>query len=202
MATIKKPVKKYAMGGPMTTTSETTKKPKYVPTAKEKKNLEDASHNRNMRPPFTNEERKKMKNYSNMGSAKSGTTMKKAKSGFAALAPPFDKATFADKIAGAKKNAGKAKSGKTIKKAEEGTNLRKGQYRRLGRIAENNPERAERVAERMNARASRVERGKEIANPPKMEYNPSKIREMLRSEAPKKTMKSGGKMKKCKYGCK
>ncbi len=131
-----------------------------------------------------------------------GGKIKKAQGGtkFAALAPPYDKATYADKIAGATKN--KAKSGKTIKKAEEGTNLRKGQYRRLGRIAENNPERAERVAQRMNARASRVERGKEIANPPKMEYNPNKMREMLRSEAAKKTMKSGGKMKKCKYGCK
>lgn len=145
MATMKKPVKKYAMGGPMTTTSETTKKPvkKYVPTAKEKKNLEDASHNRNMRPPFTDEERKKMKNYSNMGSAKSGTKMKKAKSGFAALAPPFDKATFADKIAGAKKNAGKAKSGTKMKKAQMGNTM--------------------------------------MADP---------------------MMKSGGKMKKCKYGCK
>jgi len=41
--------------------------------------------------------------------------------------------------------------------------LRKGQYKRIGRIAENNPERAERVAERMDKRASRTERGAEIA---------------------------------------
>lgn len=41
--------------------------------------------------------------------------------------------------------------------------LRKGQYKRLGRIAENNPERAERVAERMKTRASREERGKQVA---------------------------------------
>ena len=41
--------------------------------------------------------------------------------------------------------------------------LRKGQYKRLGRIAENNPERAERVAERMDKRASRGERGVEVA---------------------------------------
>ena len=95
-------------------------KKKYVPTAKEKKNLDDASKNINMKPPFPPEERKKMKNYSNMGKAKSGTTMKKAKSGFAALAPPYDKATFADKIAGAKANAGKAKSGTKMKKAMSG----------------------------------------------------------------------------------
>lgn len=61
---------------------------------------------------------------------------------------------------------------KLIKKAQEGTELRKGQYKRIGRIAERNPERAERVAERMNKRASREERGREIANPPKMESNP------------------------------
>jgi hypothetical protein len=42
--------------------------------------------------------------------------------------------------------------------------LRKGQYKRIGRIAENNPERAERVADRMEKRASREERGKNIAN--------------------------------------
>ena len=42
--------------------------------------------------------------------------------------------------------------------------LRKGQYKRIGRIAETNPERAERVAERMKTRASRGERGKNIAN--------------------------------------
>ena len=49
-------------------------------------------------------------------------TMKKAEAGssFAKLAPPYNKATFADKIAGAKKNAGKAKSGTKVKKAMMG----------------------------------------------------------------------------------
>ena len=61
---------------------------------------------------------------------------------------------------------------KKLKKAQEGTELRKGQYKRIGRISEKNPERAERVADRMNTRASRVQRGKDIANPPKMERNP------------------------------
>jgi len=53
---------------------------------------------------------------------------------------------------------------KKMKKAQDGDNLRKGQYKRIGRIAEKNPERAERVASRMNERASRVERGKDIAS--------------------------------------
>jgi len=40
--------------------------------------------------------------------------------------------------------------------------LRPGQYKRLGRISEKNPERALAVAERMEKRASREERGKEF----------------------------------------
>lgn len=58
---------------------------------------------------------------------------------------------------------------KSMKKAQEGAELRTGQYKRLGRIAENNPERAERVAARMNKRASRVNRGKDIASPSRMD---------------------------------
>jgi hypothetical protein len=42
--------------------------------------------------------------------------------------------------------------------------LKPRQYKRLGRIEERNPERAARVAERMNKRATRTERGKEVAN--------------------------------------
>jgi hypothetical protein len=54
-------------------------------------------------------------------------TIKKAEAGssFAKLAPPYNKATFADKIAGAKKNAGKAKSGASVKKAKSGTKVKK-----------------------------------------------------------------------------
>jgi hypothetical protein len=61
---------------------------------------------------------------------------------------------------------------KKMKKAQDGDNLRKGQYKRVGRIAEKNPDRAYRVAERMNERASRVDRGKEIANPRPASRNP------------------------------
>lgn len=94
-------MKKYQMGG-KTTTSETTKKPgKRVEFKK---------------TPRDREIEKSNKGNASGVRAKSGTTMKKAKSGFAALAPPFDKATFADKIAGAKANAGKAKSGTKMAK--------------------------------------------------------------------------------------
>ena len=88
-----------------------------------------------------------------------------------------------------------------VKKAQEGTELRKGQYKRIGRISEKNPERAMRVAERMNKRASRVERGKEIANPSTMIQNPMyefdrelKLKMMKKSEDDSK-MKMGGKLK-------
>ena len=42
-------------------------------------------------------------------------------------------------------------------------NLKPRQDKRLGRIAENNPERAAKVADRMEKRTSRTERGKEVA---------------------------------------
>ena len=42
--------------------------------------------------------------------------------------------------------------------------LRKGQYKRIGRIAESNPERAEKVMNRMENRASREERGRAFAD--------------------------------------
>jgi len=161
---------------------------------------------------------------------KSGGAMKKAKDGssFAKLAPPYDKATYADKIAGATK--GKAKSGTkmkmggSIKKAQTGNaiidkaskdyksysagtgpkpplssgfknggstkkaqggirvvphNLNERQIKRVERIAETNPERARRVSSRISDR--RNARGAETSVKP---------------------MKSGGSMKKCKYGCK
>ena len=50
-----------------------------------------------------------------------------------------------------------------VKKAEKGIALRRGQYKRLGRIAEKNPDRADKVADRMKERATRLERGKRVA---------------------------------------
>jgi hypothetical protein len=50
-----------------------------------------------------------------------------------------------------------------VKKAQSGIKLRKGQYKRLGRIAEKNPDRADKVADRMKERATRLERGKRVA---------------------------------------
>ena len=50
-----------------------------------------------------------------------------------------------------------------VKKAQSGIKLRRGQYKRLGRIAEKNPDRADKVSDRMKERATRLERGKRVA---------------------------------------
>jgi len=64
-----------------------------------------------------------------------------------------------------------------VKKAQAGTGLRRGQERRLGRIAEKNPDRSYRVAERMELRKTREERGKAIAKSvnSRQSYKPSEV---------------------------
>jgi hypothetical protein len=73
------------------------------------------------------------------------------------------------------------------KKAEIGVSLRKGQYKRLGKLAAKNPEKAEKVGKRMVERDTRVSRGKEFVKDNSAKLYPSKL-----------TLKSGGKLK--KYG--
>lgn len=46
-----------------------------------------------------------------------------------------------------------------------GSDLKPRQYKRIGRIAESNPNRADKVADRMKTRAGREERGRDIAKP-------------------------------------
>lgn len=89
---------------------------------------------------------------------KSALGMKSVKSG-------FDKnpgVTRADIIVAAKKEA---KDGKSIKKAQTGTktkvSLRSGQLKRLGRLSGKNPDKAQKVGEKMVERATRRQRGKE-----------------------------------------
>jgi hypothetical protein len=101
----------------MPQTKKTVKK--YVPTAKEKKNLKDATKQENMRNPFTPAERKKMPIVGSTGSAKNGKNIKKAKTGTSlgmkSVKAGFDKnpgVTRADIITAATK---KAKSGTMTK---------------------------------------------------------------------------------------
>jgi hypothetical protein len=133
----------------MPQTKKTVKK--YVPTAKEKKNLKDATEQKNMRDPFTPAERKKMPRVGSTGTAKNGKSFKKAQGGNNVVP----------------------------------RNLNKRQLERVQRINETNPERSRKVANRISDR--RNARGAENLR--------------MNGDA-QFNMKSGGKMKKCKYGCK
>jgi hypothetical protein len=119
--------------------------------------------------------------------------------------------TRADIIVAAKKEA---KYGKEVKKAQVGVKLRGAQYKRLGRLAAKDTDRAEKVAGRMVERATRKERGKEYVKKNISSLMPkSKGGSKLKKQAaiaiamkkagksPKKAM-GGMKMGKCKYGCK
>jgi hypothetical protein len=85
-----------------------------------------------------------------------------------------------------------------IKKAEVGISakpvatptLRRGQYKRLGRLAAKNPDRAERVSDRMIERDTRLERGKSFVA--------DKMAKAKAAAAEKPAMKKGGKVSKKK----
>jgi len=117
--------------------------------------------------------------------------MAKAKSGgsFAALAPPYDKATFADKIAGAKKNAGKAKNGAAMKKMQYG-----------GDAASMVP------PMKSGGKMKKAMMGSSMMAKPMMKSG-GKAKKAGMHKMPdgsmmkNSMMKSGGKMGKCKYGC-
>ena len=124
--------------------------------------------------------------------------MKKAEAGssFAKLAPPYNKATFADKIAGAKKNAGKAKSGASVKKAKSGIKMKK---------AKDGIERGLMTGKLLGgAMETRPTRTKSLQQ--KATDNVKKINMSNAADSMKKSMagaaKNGKSMKKCKYGCK
>lgn len=102
------------------------------------------------------------------------------------MAAELDKASIFGK-----KSSGKAKP-PVKKKAQRGTvitpSLRSGQYKRIGRLAAKNTDRAKRVASRMAERDTRKARGKEY------------VSKNLADIMPKS--KSGSSVKKCRYGCK
>ena len=176
MATMKKPVKKYAMGGPMTTTSETTKKPKTETDKKPKDFIDKVKKGLSrltMKDVKDSAEtalnlstlggygvaKKKIKKLTGL---KSGGTMKKAKSGLGmkSVKAGYDKnpgVTRADFVSIGK---GTAKSGAALKKQA----------------------------------ATAIAMKKAGKTPKKMQYGGAAA-----SMAP---MKAGGKMAKCKYGCK
>lgn len=85
--------------------------------------------------------------------------------------------------------------------------LRNDQLKRLGRLTAKNPDRAEKVAERMTERRSRLQRGKEYFDKNVEKFTPKvpSVAKKGAKVAPKKAyggamsmMKKGGKMKKSK----
>jgi hypothetical protein len=110
-----------------------TKKPvkKYVPTAKEKKNLKDATEQKNMRAPFTPAERKKMPRVGSMGTAKNGKSFpdlnKDGKitkadilKGRGVIAKTGTSVPKKNSVSRNVSNLNKAKSGKSIKTCKSG----------------------------------------------------------------------------------
>jgi hypothetical protein len=90
-----------------------------------------------------------------------------------------------------------------VKKAQVGANLKARQYKRLGRIAEKNPNRAYKVAERMEDRATSVERGKGVAAgaSARQSYKPSDVESKM-VKKPKSSFRPAfaPKVKKAKSG--
>ncbi len=195
-------MKKYAMGGSMTTTTQTTKKPVKKTTkkpVKPKKDIykdlggeignpifsveEQIQRRRSLGLPTSKAEEKAY--YENMrkreeviSKSKNGKTMKKAKNG-TSLGMKSVKAGY-DKNPGVTRAdiivAAKkeAKKGMKVKKAQMGASV-------ISKMAKKNQTSAPKVPKRLST----------IKRPD------DSMKSTTRS-----TMKSGGKMKKCRYGCK
>jgi hypothetical protein len=227
MATMKKMVakkapKKYAMGGSMTTTTETTKKPKSSGFKKtpediklEKKNkgsafgviisdedvrknpqdfqyLMDSPKYKKMLDPKTNKNYPKSKFGKTISKAKNGTSL-----GMKSVKAGFDKnpgVTRADIITAATK---KAKAGTKVKKAFLGDMLGGGVGKSLLGGAVGGFLGGGGLNKIMGAF-----KNKGLGKPKNPLADPMVSKSMKKGGAVKKTMKSGGSMKKCKYGCK
>lgn len=188
MATMKKPVKKYAMGGPMTTTSETTKKPKKV-----KRTFENSPDSGGVAPFTVKEqierrkrlglptsEKEEKEYYAKMAreGGRNGKVVKKAKAGAKFDLNKDGKTTFKDVLIGRGVLPKTAKSGKTMKKAQNSSTV--------------NP-----VRQQSNWKKEMDLKKKEF------DLKKGELREKVKKIASSLTKsKSGGKMKKCKYGCK
>ena len=177
MATIKKPVKKYAMGGPMTTTSETTKKPVKVV---EKKTT--VTTKKKTKPNFPADE---YKNMPGIGTSVGGGEGKR---------PPFGPDKKGDRYYNldTKKYETVKKNGGAVKKAKSGTSLG---MKSVKAGYDNNPKitRADIITAAKGKAKSGAALKKQAA---------TAIAMKKAGKTPKATMKAGGKMAKCKYGCK
>jgi hypothetical protein len=168
------------------------KKPvkKYVPTAKEKKNLKDATEQKNMRAPFTPAERKKMPRVGSMGTAKNGKSF-----------PDLNKDGKITKADILKGRGVIAKKGASIKKAQDGNTVRG--LRLMGENSRKvSPNKSKYVSEDGNYKMKL--KGGSDTSAPTSAVQRRTLKGFLKGApkaAGKMALKSGGKMKTCKGGC-
>jgi hypothetical protein len=209
MATIKKPVKKYAMGG-MTTTSETTKKPKVNP--KDDAILfstEDTKKRRGrLRLPTSKAEEKAYYEKMRKEGAKNGKTIKKAKTGAKFDLNKDGKTTFKDVLIGRGVLPKTAKKGATLKK-QAATAIAKKRTMKMGgtikKAEDGYTGKQNRLARQEKRVYNRYTDAKASGNIKKS----GRLYDKLIDKQTKSIKagvdvqyKSGGSMKKCKYGCK
>ena len=154
------------------------------PDKKDKRGFPLIGGGEGTRPPFTAEERKKMPRVGSMGSGKNGKTIKKAKSGTSlgmkSVKSGYDKnpgVTRADIITAA------------TKKAQRGARVKK----KTGMDA------VKALGKHISTFGGATERD----NPKQKDINiVKKLKETGNKVKNKLGLKSGGSVKKCKYGCK
>ena len=175
------------------------KKPvkKYVPTAKEKKNLDDASKNINMRPTGpSGPGRLKPTLGDGKNVAKAGKSIKKAKAG--GSFPDLNKDGKITKADILKGRGVIAKKGATIKKAQMGSKV--GNY---APTKENIDKGFSNKSIKSEDKDYKVK--VKLKDDGSVKATERRTLKGFLTGAPKaggKLMKSGGSMKKCKYGCK
>ena len=174
---------------------------KVAPTAREKKNLEDASKMENMRPTGpSGPGRLKPTLGDGKTVAKSGKSMKKAKTG--GSFPDLNKDGKITKADILKGRGVIAKKGATVKKAQDGNTVRG--LRLMGENSRKvSPNKSKYVSEDGNYKMKF--KGGSDTSAPTSAVQRRTLKGFLKGApkaAGKMALKSGGSMKKCKYGCK
>jgi hypothetical protein len=151
-------------------------------------------------PPFTREERKKMPKVNNMGSGKNGKSIKKAQVGGKIKGNPEGYNPKTSPLPNTINKGGYEKKMDTIGKGTtrsvrllDGKGKLLGQER-LGSVG------AEKLSKRFKTEKSYTDKRRNL-NRSFLEDKKA-LGEAASKSSSKKTMRSGGKMTKCKYGCK
>jgi len=164
---------------------------KYVPTAKEKQNLKDATQMKNMRPTGPSTNRLKPK----MGTAKNGKSF-----------PDLNKDGKVTKADILKGRGVIAKKGATIKKAQAGKKLKLSEkYSKTADSLSNEDLRKMTAAGKMTVNRKEPrwkQKTDSLIKSADKDFKGSLEARKKSYELRKKGMKTGGSVKKCKYGCK